>query len=99
MKFLKLFESKYYDEFEKLKQITGVNEIEEDIADSIQELQDNIDFYQFTCPQTLLQLSYQRKVKRTTYINLEYYQEIINRNQRILAQDGTYITGFLDQLT
>jgi hypothetical protein len=32
MKFLKLFESKYYDEFEKIKQITGVNEIEENAA-------------------------------------------------------------------
>jgi hypothetical protein len=28
MKFLKLFESKYYDEFEKLKQITGVDNIQ-----------------------------------------------------------------------
>ena len=44
MKFLKLFESKYYDEFEKLKQITGVNEIEDDIKDTIQDLRDDIDF-------------------------------------------------------
>jgi len=99
MKFLKLFESKYYDEFEKLKQITGVNEIEEDIKDTIQDLRDDIDFYRFNNPQTILQLTYQRKVKRKVDINVEYYQEIVNRNQRILAQDGTYITGFLDKLT
>ena len=59
MKFLKLFESKYYDEFEKLKQITGVNEIEDDIKDTIQDLRDDIDFFRFTNPQTLLQLTYQ----------------------------------------
>jgi hypothetical protein len=99
MKFLRLFESKYYDEFEKLKQVTGVNEIEEDIKDTIQDLRDDIDFYRFTNPQTLLQLTYQRKVKRTTTIGLDYYQSIINQNHRILAADGSFITTFLDKLT
>jgi hypothetical protein len=99
MKFLKLFESKYYDEFEKLKQITGVNEIEDDIKDTIQDLRDDIDFFRFTNPQTLLQLTYQRKHKRTTTIGLDYYQSIINQNHRILAADGSYITTFLDKLT
>jgi len=77
MKFLKLFESKYYDEFEKLKQITGVDEIEDDIKDTIQELIDDFNFFRFNNPQTLLQLTYQRKVKRTTSIGLDYYQKII----------------------
>ena len=99
MKFLKLFESKYYDEFEKLKQITGVNEIEDDIKDTIQDLRDDIDFFRFTNPQTLLQLTYQRKHKRTTTIGLDCYQSIINQNHRILAADGSYITTFLDKLT
>ena len=104
MKFLKLFESKYYDEFEKLKQITNVNEIEDDIKDTIQDLRDDIDFFRFTNPQgiingTGLQLTYQRKHKRTTTIGLDYYQSIINQNHRILAADGSYITTFLDKLT
>lgn len=99
MKFLKLFESKYYDEFEKLKQITGVNEIEDDIKDTIQDLRDDIDFFRFTNPQTLLQLTYQRKHKRTTKIGLDWYQNIINQNHRISAADGSFITTFLDKLT
>jgi hypothetical protein len=99
MKFLKLFESKYYDEFEKLKQITGVNEIEDDIKDTIQELIDDFNFFRFNNPQTLLQLTYQRKVKRTTSIELDYYQKIVDENGRISSAEGSYITGFMDKLT
>jgi hypothetical protein len=99
MKFLKLFESKYYDEFEKLKQITGVDEIEDDIKDTIQELIDDFNFFRFNNPQTLLQLTYQRKVKRTTSIGLDYYQKIVSQNDRISAAEGSYITGFMDKLT
>ena len=99
MKFLKLFESKYYDEFEKLKQITGVDEIEDDIKDTIQELIDDFNFFRFNNPQTLLQLTYQRKVKRTTSIRLDYYQKIVDENNRISAAEGSFITTFLDKLT
>jgi hypothetical protein len=99
MKFLKLFESKYYDEFEKLKQITGVDEIEDDIKDTIQELIDDFNFFRFNNPQTLLRLNYQRKVKRTTSIGLDYYQKIVDQNDRISAAEGSYITGFMDKLT
>jgi hypothetical protein len=99
MKFLKLFESKYYDEFEKIKQITGVNEIEDDIKDTIQDLHDDIDFYRFQNRQTLLQLTYQRKLKRTTTIGLDYYQKIVDENNRISAAEGSFITTFLDKLT
>lgn len=99
MKFLKIFESKYYDEFEKLKQITGVDEIEDDIKDIIQELNDDFDFYRFSNPQTLLQLTYQIKVKRTTSIGLDYYQRIVDQNQRIFSADGSFIKSFIDKLT
>jgi heme oxygenase len=98
MKFLKLFESKYYDEFEKIKQITGVNEIEDDIKDTIQELSDDIDFYRFQNLQTLLQLTYQRKLKRTTTIGLDYYQKIVDENNRKFDLNKENLVSLIEEL-
>jgi hypothetical protein len=97
MKWLKLFESKYVDEYKTLKEKLGINEIQDDIRDVIQELVDDLDPKRMDIPQEIVKIIYKRSVKRKTGLNINYYDKF-KEEDRMLSDDFTTLLNFIEFL-